>query len=437
MAKVTIIGAGSVEFTRNILADLCSYEELHGTLQIALHDIDTDRLTTSERAARQLIGQTEAGYAVAAFPDRREAFDGANYLINEIQVGGYQATRTDFDVPRRYGLRQTIADTIGVGGIMRGLRTIPVMAQMGDDMADLCPDGLLLNYTNPMAMVPWGIWAGSAFPAQRTIGVCHSVRDTHHFLADLVGIPEEDIRFVTAGFNHQCFVYRFEERHTGEDLYPRLRAIVDADPEGLGRRVRVEIYKRFGYFPTESSEHSSEYVPWFLHHDDQVKRFRCQIDEYIRRSDENLEAFADLKMKLDAGEDLPMELNDELAAQIVRAVETGEDREVYGNVRNVGLIDGLPADACVEVPCAAGKDGVVPTRVGELPPQTLALNRTFLNVVELTVRAALEQRRSLVYQAALLDPNTAATLTIEQIIAMCDELIEAHGGLIPEGIRKG
>ena len=437
MAKVTIIGAGSVEFTRNILADLCSYEDLHGTLEIALHDIDEDRLVTAERAARRLIERASAGYTVAALDDRRAAFDGADYLINEIQVGGYAATLTDFDIPKRYGLRQTIADTIGIGGIMRGLRTIPVMTEMGQDMAELCPHGLLLNYTNPMAMVPWGIWAGSAFPAERTIGVCHSVRDTHHFLAETVGVAEDDISFTTAGFNHQCFVYRFEDRRTGEDLYPRLRALVDADPEGLGRRVRVEIFKRFGYFPTESSEHSAEYVPWFLHHDDQVEHFRSEIDEYIRRSDENLDAFAELRRTLEAGEDLEVELNSELASEIVRAVETDVPREVYGNVRNRGLIEGLPDDACVEVPCVADKNGVLPTRVGTLPPQTLALNRTFLNVVELTVHAALEQRRDLVYAAALLDPNTAATLTTAQIVAMCDDLIEAHGDLMPEGIRRG
>jgi alpha-galactosidase len=437
MAKVTIIGAGSVEFTRNILADLCSYEELHGTLHVALHDIDAERLTTSEGAARRLIEQTGAGYEVNAYPERRAAFDGADYLINEIQVGGYAATLADFEVPKRYGLRQTIADTIGIGGIMRGLRTIPVMAAMGDDMAELCPHGLLLSYTNPMAMVPWGVWAGSSFPADRTIGVCHSVRDTHHFLAETVGVPEDDVSYITAGFNHQCFVYRFEDRHTGEDLYPRLRAIVEADPEGLGRRVRVEIFKHFGYFPTESSEHSAEYVPWFLHHDDQVERFRSEIDEYIRRSDDNLADYAELRRKLEVGEDLEVELNSELASEIVRAVETGVDHEIYANVRNHGLIDGLPVDACVEVPSVAGKNGVLPTRVGSLPPQTLALNRTFLNVVELTVRAALEESRSMVYQAALLDPHTAATLTTAQIVSMVDDLIEAHGDLIPEGIRRG
>ncbi len=434
MAKVTIIGAGSVEFTRNILADLCSFSELHGSLQIALHDIDEERLTYAELAARQLVERTGAGYLVAAHLDRRPAFDGADYLINEIQVGGYRATLTDFEIPKKYGLRQTIADTIGIGGIMRGLRTIPVMVEMGNEMAELCPGGLLLNYTNPMAMVPWGIYAGSRFA--NVVGVCHSVRDTHAFLAETVYVPEEDVRFVTAGLNHQAFVITFERRSTGEDLYPRLRSLIDGDPEGLGRRVRVEIFRRFGYFPTESSEHSSEYVPWFLHDEAEIERFRIPVDEYVARSDENLAEFGRVKAALDAGEDLDVEPTSELASEIVRANETGAAREIYGNVKNVGLIDGLPEDACVEVPCDVDGEGVHPRRVGAIPPQCLALNRTFVNVVELTVRAALERSRDLVYQAALLDPNTAATLTTQRIVAMVDDLLEAHGELIPGGISR-
>ena len=437
MGKVAIIGAGSVEFTRNIMADLSSYPELRGQLHVALHDIDPERLGYAQRAAESIVARIGAGHTVSAHVDRREAFEGADYLINEIQVGGVPSTYIDFDIPRTYGLRQTIADTIGIGGIMRGLRTIPVMIEMADEMATLCPNGLLLNYTNPMAMVPWGIYAGSAWPASRTVGVCHSVRDTHHFLAETVGVPEEDIRFVTAGFNHQCFVYRFENRHTGEDLYPRLQAAVDADPEGLGRRVRVEIFKRFGYFPTESSEHSSEYVPWFIRHDDQIDRFRVEIDEYPRRCEENIAEWQEMKERLDAGKELDIDLNDELASQIVRAVETGVPRDIYANVRNDGLIDGLPTDACVEVPAVADADGVTPTRVGALPTQTLALNRTFLNVVELTVRAVLEGRRDHVYQAALLDPNTAAHLNTARTVAMVDDLIAAHGDMIPEAIRLG
>jgi alpha-galactosidase len=285
-------------------------------------------------------------------------------------------------------------------------------------------------------MVPWGIWAGSRLPAHRIVGVCHSVRDTHAFLARSVGIPEERIEFRTAGFNHQCFVYGFRDRDTQEDLYQRLRAIVDSDPEGLGRRVRVEIFKRFGYFPTESSEHSVEYVPWFLHDDAEIARYRAEIDEYIRRSEDNLEEWERIKRVLDAGEVLEVERHDELAAQFIRALETGADAELYGNVRNEGLIDGLPDDACVEVPVLVNGNGVQPTRIGAIPPQCLALNRTFLNVVELTVRAAVEGEREHVYQAALLDPNTAATLSVRQTLDMVDELIEAHGELIPESIRR-
>ena len=433
--RIAVIGAGSVEFTGNIVADLCSFTELHGSVTLVLHDIDEERLAYSARGAESIVRRTGAGYRIEAHPDRRAALDGARYVINEIQVGGYRATVTDFDIPKGYGLRQTIADTIGIGGIMRGLRTIPVMIGIGNDLHERSPDALLLNYTNPMAMVPWGVYAGTPFT--NVVGVCHSVRDTHHLLAETVGVPEDDVAFRTAGFNHQCFVLEFRRRSTGEDLYPKLREAVDADPEGLGRRVRVEIFKRFGYFPTESSEHSSEYVPWFLHHDDQVERFRCEIDEYIRRSDENLEEWERAKALLDAGEELEVEPASELASEIIHSLETGTAREVYTNVRNGGLIDGLPEDACVEVPTLVDKNGVQPTRIGALPPQCLALNRTFLNVVELTVEAALQERRDLVYDAALLDPNAGATLTTAQIVSMVDDLIEAHGDLIPEGIRRG
>jgi alpha-galactosidase len=436
VAKVTIFGAGSVEFTRGIVADLCAYEELHGSLEIALHDIDADRLKYAERAATQLVERSGAGYRVSAHEARGPAFDNADYVINEIQVGGYQATLIDFDVPKKYGLRQTIGDTIGIGGIMRGLRTIPVMVDVGNEMAERCPQALLLNYTNPMAMVPWSVWAGSRLPPSRVVGVCHSVRDTHAFLAQMVGLPEERIAFRTAGLNHQCFVYLFRDRETDEDLYPALRRIIDADPDGLGRRVRVELFKRFGYFPTESSEHSAEYVPWFLPHDDQVARYRIEVDEYPRRSEENLADWERLKRALDAGEDIDVERNDELASQFIRALETGIEAELYGNVRNEGLIEGLPEDACVEVPVLVNKSGVQPASVGSIPPQCLALNRTFLNVVELTVRAAVEGSRDLVYQAALLDPNTSATLTVRQILDMVDDLIEAHGAMIPERIRR-
>jgi alpha-galactosidase len=435
MSRVTIIGAGSVEFTRNVVADLCSFAELAGSFTVALHDIDEDRLAYATRAAESIVRRTGAGHTVESFAERRPALEGADYTINEIQVGGYDATVKDFEIPNAFGLRQTIGDTLGIGGVMRGLRTIPVAIAIGDDMADVCPDATLLNYTNPMAMVPWGVYGGSRF--DRVVGVCHSVRDTHAFLAATVGVPESDVAFRTAGFNHQAFVYEFRQRSTGEDLYPRLREVIRADPEGLGRRVRVEVFKRFGYFPTESSEHTSEYLPWFLRRDEMIERYRILVDDYIFRSRENLRDWEETKAALDRGEELDIEPSSELASEIIRSLETGEPREVYGNVRNGGLIEGLPDDACVEVPCLVDKNGVQPTRIGRIPPQTLALNRTFLNVVELTVRAVIEDRRDLVYQAALVDPNAGATLMTEQIVEMVDRLIEAHGDLIPEGIRRG
>lgn len=430
MTKIAFIGAGSVEFTRNVLTDLLTSPDL-GPLAVSLHDVDGERLETAAKMARWIAARTGADVGIEAHLERRAALDGADYVVNEIQVGGYRATRLDFDVPARYGLRQTIADTIGIGGIFRGLRTIPVVVGIADDMAEVCPQALLLNYTNPMAMLPWAIQRGSRF--QRVVGLCHSVRDTQRFLAGLVEVPVDRIAFVTAGVNHQAFVLTFQ--HDGQDLYPRLDQAIERDPE-LRRRVRVELYRRFGYFPTESSEHSAEYVPWFLRHDELVERFRIPVGEYLRRSEDNLDEHADVERRLDSGEGFEVEPTQELAWEVIHSIETGTRRVVHGNVRNSGLIENLPSGCCVEVPCLVDRAGVRPLRVGALPPQLAALNRTFLNVVELTVLAALEQRRDYVYQAAMLDPNTAATLTPDQIVALCDELIEAHGDLVPEGIRK-
>ncbi|HXY73196.1 MAG TPA: alpha-glucosidase/alpha-galactosidase, partial [Actinomycetota bacterium] len=361
------------------------------------------------------------------------AIDGADYVVNEIRVGGYASTLLDFEIPKKYGLRQTIADTIGVGGIFLGLRTIPVVADIGRDMAEVCPDALLLNYTNPMAMVPWGVYAGS--PHQRVFGLCHSVRFTHWFLARTVGVPEHDIDYVTAGFNHQAFVIRFERRSTGENLYPLLDDAIARDPEGLGRRVRVELYRQIGFFPTESSEHSAEYVPWFMGHDDMIERYRIPVDEYLRRSEDNLDEYREIGEALAAGRGFPIEPANELASNVIHGIETDTPTAEYVNVRNNGLIASLPVGCCVEVPATVDGDGIHPTAVGELPPQCAALNRTFLNVVELTVRAALEGDRRHVYQAAALDPNAGANLRLDDIRSMCDELIEAHGELMPEGIR--
>jgi len=428
--KVAFIGAGSIEFTRNVVTDLCGFTELGAELELALHDISEDRLAFAGRLVRRIVAQAGSPAAVTASASRAEVLAGASYVINEIQVGGYAATRLDFDIPARYGLRQTIGDTLGIGGIFRGLRTIPVAVSLAEDMLRYCPGAYLLNYTNPMAMVPWAVYEGAGFA--RVFGLCHSVRDTHEFLAGLVGVDQAEITFVTAGFNHQAFVLRFER--DGMSLYPKLAEVIDADPE-LQRRVRVEIFRRFGYFPTESSEHSAEYVPWFMRHDSQVERFRIFVGDYLARSEENLRELQASSRQLEAGEPLALEPSNELASQFIYSDQTGAEQEIYVNVRNGGLIDNLPASACVEVPCQLGHGGPRPMPVGALPVQLAALNRTFLNVVELTVQAALAGSRDHVYQAALLDPNASATLTTEQVVALCDDLLEAHAPLLPAALR--
>ena len=427
---MTFIGAGSVEFTRNVATDLCAYPAFRGGLHFALYDISAERLAHAERLVSRISAQSGADATVTATLDRRTALADADYVINEVQVGGYAATRADFDIPARYGVRQTIGDTLGIGGIFRGLRTIPVVVDLARDMLEVCPDAYLLSYSNPMAMLPWAAYEGAGF--DRVFGLCHSVRDTQAFLTELVGADPERVRFLTAGFNHQAFVLRFEQ--DGQSLYPRLAEVIDSSPE-LQRRVRVEIYRRFGYFPTESSEHSAEYVPWFMRHDDQIERFRIFVGDYLERSEENLRELESLERQLAGNEPLALEPENELASLFIHSLETGTERELHVNIRNGGLIASLPDQCCVEVPCLVGAGGAKPVPVGVLPPQLTALNRTFLNVVELTVRAVLDGSRDHVYQAALLDPNTAATLTTAQTVAMCDELLDAHRHLLPAALQ--
>jgi alpha-galactosidase len=429
MTRIAFIGAGSVEFTRDLLGDLLSFPDL-GELEIALHDIDRERLETAEAMARWTAKELDATPWISAHEDRRAALDGADFAINMIQVGGHAATLTDFEIPARHGLRQTIGDTLGVGGIFRALRTIPVMLGIGRDMAELCPDAWLLNYTNPMAMLCQAYGHGS--PHTKIVGLCHSVQHTTRKLAELTGTPFEEVTFLGAGVNHQAFILRLE--HDGEDLYPKLDAAIAADPE-LQRTVRVELYRRFGYFPTESSEHSAEYLPWLMHDDEAIERFRIPVDEYVRRSEENLELYEELKAALRNGRGLEIERSLEYAPLIIHAMTTGEPEVIYGNVINDGLIDNLPHGACVEVPCVVDRPGVQPTRVGSLPAQCAALNRTFLNVVELTVRAAIEEDRALVHQAALLDPNASASLDLDTIGTVCDELLAAHADALAPGLR--
>jgi alpha-galactosidase len=269
-------------------------------------------------------------------------------------------------------------------------------------------------------------------PHKQVVGLCHSVQNTTEDLCEILGVPEDEVTVISAGVNHQAFFLRFE--HGGESLYPRLDARLAADPE-LQRRVRFALYERLGYFPTESSEHAAEYVPWFMHHDEELERYRIPVNEYVRRSERNLGRYEDVKAALARGEAMPLPRSNEYASRIVHAMVTGEPQVIYGNVRNDGLIPNLPDGACVEVPCVVDRTGLRPTPVLDYPPHLAALNRTFLNPVELTVRAVLEERPDFVRHAAMLDPNAAATLTLDEIDALCDELTRAHGDLLPEKLR--
>ena len=429
MTRIAFIGAGSVEFTKNLLGDILSFPEL-ADATIALHDIDQDRLDAAVAMARWTNDALGAHATIEAHTDRRRALEGCGHAINMIQVGGHAATLIDFEIPARYGLRQTIGDTLGIGGIFRSLRTIPVMLGIGRDMAELCPGAWLLNYTNPMAMLCWATYEGS--PQKNVVGLCHSVQHTTRTLAELVDVPFEETTFLGAGVNHQAFILRFERN--GENLYPRLDEAIERDPE-LQRRVRVEMYRRLGYFPTESSEHSAEYLPWFMRDDELIDRYRLLVGDYIQRSEENLEEYERTKAMLAAGEPFEIERSLEYGSLIVHSMVTGQERVIYGNVRNDGLITNIRQGACVEVPCVVDRTGVRPTVVGDLPPQLAALNRTFLNVCELTVRAALDGSREHVHHAALLDPSASATLSPDQIHAMVEELLDAHGESLPEALR--
>jgi len=431
MPTIVFLGAGSVVFTRQLLTDLLRLPDLP-VLDIALHDVDAERLDVARLMAENVATQLGREVRVTASADRRAALAGADVVINMIQVGGIAATRVDLELPARRGLRQTIGDTTGVGGVFRALRTFPVLTGIARDMRELCPDAWFLNYTNPMAMNVW--WMSRVAPEIKTVGLCHSVYWTAHGLCELVGVPFEGTHYRAAGVNHQAWLTEFSR--DGEDLYPRLRERIASDPE-LARRVRVEIFRRIGYYPTETSEHSSEYLDWFLRDDAQIERFRIEPLQYIRISEDNVRQFEDARETLHAGRDV--ELHEEGAAaeyapQIIHSLLTGAEREIHVNVPNAGLIDNLPQGAVVEVPARVDGTGVHPIAWGEVWPAGAALNRRYLSVAELTIRAAAEGDPELVRRAVLLDPNAASSLTPAEIWELCDELTEAHAELLPENL---
>ncbi|MEX3960699.1 alpha-glucosidase/alpha-galactosidase [Paraburkholderia sp. EG286B] len=463
--KIALIGAGSTVFARNLLGDIFSYPEL-ADASIALHDIDERRLELSALVASRVAGQLQASPQIVATTDRARALDGADYVLNLIQVGGYKpATVIDFEIPKRYGLEQTIGDTIGIGGIMRGLRTIPVMLELLAEMERVCPDALHLNYVNPMAIVCWAMNRASSI---RTIGLCHSVQATAAELAKDIDVPFDEVRYTCAGINHMAFFLTFGRR--GEDLYPALHRVRAEGRVPDSNRVRYEMLHRLGYFPTESSEHFSEYVPWFIKRgrDDLLERFNIPVDEYPGRCEvyeasreclerelrepgsqdpEGLRAtlLAQRFKVMDKRHDdavarleglRTMTRSQEFGATIIHSIASGTRNVIYGNVPNTALIDNLPQGCCVEVPCLVDANGVQPTHIGALPPQLAALMRTNIGVQELTVEAALTGRRDHVYHAAMLDPHTAAELDVDQIVALVDDLLDAHRDWLPLSLSR-
>jgi len=460
MARIVFIGAGSTVFAKNLMGDILSYPELANS-NIVLMDIDAERLATSEQVAHFINESLGTNATIEATTNRREALAGADYVICMIQVGGYEpATVTDFEIPKKYGLEQTIGDTLGIGGIMRGLRTIPVLVDITRDMEDLCPDALFINYVNPMAINQWALSRATSI---KTVGLCHSVPHTAHELSEDIGVPYEDINYLVAGINHVAFYLKFEHAKTGEDLYPLIQQVVDEGRVPDWNRVRYDMFQRLGYFVTESSEHFSEYTPWFIKQDrpELIEQFNIPIDEYLARCQAQITAWNMVQEARNNGHTVtePMirealdginlmprmvegtvrsvlnydqfERSVEYGSLIIHSMETGEARRIYGNVPNEGIITNLPDGCCVEVPCLVDANGVQPTTVGQIPPHLAALMQTNINVQSLTVEAALTCKRDHIYHAAMLDPHTAAELTLDQIWSMVDELIAAHEDFLP------
>ncbi len=436
MPKICLVGAGSTVFAQNILGDVLSTSSDHDYV-ISLFDIDPERLKTSEIVARRICEALKLpSVRIEATLNRREALKGSDFVILMMQVGGYKpATVIDFDVPKKYGLRQTIADTLGIGGIFRGLRTIPVLEAICHDMEEVCPNALLMQYVNPMAINCWAI--KEIAPTIRNVGLCHSVQHTAGHLAACLGENIDDINYVSAGINHIAFFLKYEKIGANggrEDLYPRLKALADEGKAPADDRVRFDALKRLGHFVTESSEHFSEYTSWYIkdRRPELVEQLNIPLDEYIRRCEVQIAEWHALRKDLEGGKPIEVCRSNEYAAGIIHAAVTGKPALIYGNVPNNGLIENLPPECIVEVPCHVDRNGIQPTRIGRIPSQLAAVMRLSISVQELTVEAALTGKRDRIYQAALLDPHTSAELSPDEIWHMVDDLIEQHGDLLPK-----
>lgn len=422
--KITLIGAGSVVFAKTLIGDILQFPETSDGI-ICLMDIDPDRLKVADEMMKKMAAKLGVSARIESTLDRRSAIRGAKYVICTIQVGGFKpSTVRDFEIPKKYGLQQTIGDTLGVGGIFRGLRTIPVLVEIAREIADVGhPDCLFLNYTNPMAMNCWAVHEATGIPH---VGLCHSIFGTARMLASHAGLPFEDISYLVAGVNHMAFFLKLQCR--GQDIYPMLFRVLE-DPDRTYERVRYEMMRRTGFFVTESSEHQAEYTPYFIHHGDEIiEKFDIPIDEYLRRCESIMSIWDSTEAEL-IGENGEIDLqpqSEEYGSYIIHSLETNTPRTIYGNVPNVGLIDNLESGCCVEVPCLIDGSGLHPVKIGRLPSQLAALCNTNINVQRLTVDAALTGKREHIYHAAMLDPHTSATLTCDRIWSLCDDLIEAH-----------
>lgn len=463
MNKITFLGAGSSVFAKNVLGD-CMQTDVLREYEYALYDIDPVRLEESFMMLSNINRNSNDGKAkLVKYTDRLEALQGAKYVINAIQVGGYDpCTITDFEIPKKYNLRQTIGDTNGIGGIFRALRTIPVMMDFARDMEQVCPDALFINYTNPMSTLTLAMLRGSSI---KTIGLCHSHQECVPMLLAKLGLPEDGVNYRIAGINHMAWL--LEITRNGEDYYPTIRKIAQEGPlcdtsaksmelhpefaelfaqhaasipkevpttDNHNDMVRFELMKQFGYYVTESSEHSAEYYPYFIkkHHPELIEKYKIPLDEYPKRCRMQLAMWEKQAEKLIHNENLTHPKSNEYAAGIIEGLETGKPFSFGGNVLNTGLIDNLPSDCCVEVTCLANEGGIQPCHVGTLPHQLAALNMRQVSIHQLIVDAALTGKKECIYQAVLLDPHAGSELTIDEVHNLVDDLIEAHGDWLPE-----
>lgn len=430
MSKITFLGAGSTVFAKNVLGDCMLVPALEG-FEFALYDIDEQRLRDSENMLKNLKENLNKNIHIKAYLDRKEALKGAKYVINAIQVGGYKpSTVIDFEIPKKYGLRQTIADTVGIGGIFRSLRTIPVMLDFAKDMEEVCPNALFLNYTNPMAVLT-GVM--NRFTKMKTVGLCHSVQVCTRDLFRSLGMDPDGVQEKIAGINHMAWL--LEVKKDGKDLYPEIkRRAKEKQKTKHYDMVRFELMDKFGYYVTESSEHNAEYHPYFIKskYPELIEKLNIPLDEYPRRCVNQIEHWEKMREDIVHNKSLSHTRSQEYGSRIIEAIETNIPFKFGGNVLNTGsLISNLPEKACVEVACIADRSGITPTYVGELPEQLAALNRTNINTQLLTIEAAISGKREHIYQSALLDPHTAAELSMDDIVSLCDDLMEAHGEWLP------